>query len=236
MATITIDGQMGSGGRDLGVSVARILEADYVDRWILAEAAKRMGATVEALSQKEKQTGRISERIAGMLQTLLERSAVAGAGGDPYFGPGIEAILARPYEEITPSPITKGQELDDSTFIDVTSGVIKDMATMGNVVIVGRGSCVILKDDPAVLHVGVVAELHDRIERIMERLHLDRAEAEKYTKNSDRARRTYFKKFFKVSPMDPMLYHVVINMSTMSFDYATTLIAEMAKSLESGKL
>ncbi len=233
---ITIDGQMGSGGRDLGVNIARVLGGDYLDRWILAEAAKRIGATVEALSQKEQETGSLSERIARLLQALLERSAVAGAGGDPYFGPGIEAVLARPYEELSASPITRAQELDDQRFKEVTTEVIKDMAKVGNAVIIGRGGCVILKDEPSVLHVGVVAELDDRIARIMDRHHLEKEDAEKYTNNWDKAREAYFRKFFKVSAMDPMLYHVVINTSTMSLDYATDVIIKIAKDLEDEKL
>ena len=236
MPVVTIDGQIGSGGLDLGVQVARALGADYLDRLVLAEAAKRIGATVEALSQKEQETGRLGERIARLLQTLLERSAVAGSGGDPYFGPGIETILARPYEEISGATITRAQELDDERFIKATTEVINDVAEMGNAVIIGRGGCVILKDSASVLHVGVVAELEDRIARIMEREHLDRDEAEKHTVELEKAREAYFKKFFKMSPLDPMLYHIVINTSIIGLDYAEGVVIQAARDLQEGKL
>ena len=236
MPVVTIDGQIGSGGLDLGVRVARALGADYLDRLVLAEAAKRIGATVEALSQKEQETGRLGERIARLLQTLLERSAVAGSGGDPYFGPGIETILARPYEEISGATITRAQELDDERFIKATTEVINDVAEMGNAVIIGRGGCVILKDSASVLHVGVVAELEDRITRIMEREHLDREEAEKRTVELEKAREAYFRKFFKMPPLDPMLYHIVINTSIISLDYAEGIVIQAARDLQEGKL
>ena len=41
MAVVTLNGATGVGGPEVGVEVARLLKADYVDRLLLAEAAKR---------------------------------------------------------------------------------------------------------------------------------------------------------------------------------------------------
>ena len=166
----------------------------------------------------------------------MERSAVAGSGVDPYFGPGLETILAQSYEEIVNRPITRAQELDDQRFIETITEVIRDLARSGNAVILGRGGCVILKDMPSVLHVGLVARLEDRIVRLMARDHLEREEAEKYTMDSDKAREAYFRRFFKVSPLDPNLYDMVLNTSAMSLDYVTDLITQAANDLEKGKM
>lgn len=236
MAVLTVDGQVGSGARDLGVEVARAIGADYFERLVLAEAAKRLGATVQALSQKEQQTGKLKERMGRLLQVLLERSAAAGGGADPYFGPGIETILTRPYEEVTRTPITHAQELDDQRFISATIGVIRDLAKGGNVVIIGRGGCVILKDMPKVLHVGVIASLEDRIRRLMQRDQMDRKEAEKAAIESEKAREAYFRKFFKVSSFDPMLYHMILNLSVMSVDSASGLVVQAVRDLEEGRM
>ena len=95
MTVITINGQAGSAVLEIGAEVARRLGFDYVDRLILAEAAKRLGATVEALAEMEQRVLSCGERIARFLQTLLERSAAAGTGGDPYFGPDIGVLLGQ---------------------------------------------------------------------------------------------------------------------------------------------
>ena len=50
MAVVTVNGEYGSRARESGERVAQLLDANYVDRLILTEAAKRMGATVEALA------------------------------------------------------------------------------------------------------------------------------------------------------------------------------------------
>ena len=53
MAIITIGGLTGSGGRHIGKAVAETLGFDYIDRLILSDAAKQIGATVEAMQEKE---------------------------------------------------------------------------------------------------------------------------------------------------------------------------------------
>ena len=97
MPLITFNGPIGSGGPEIGLEVSNKLNIDYVDRLILAEAAKRIGATVQAVVRKEQKLPRTRDRIGRFAQNLLERSAMSGAGGEPYFGPGIEVLLSRDY-------------------------------------------------------------------------------------------------------------------------------------------
>ena len=235
MAVVTIDGQMGSGAPEVGALVARRLEADYVDRLVLAEAAKRMGATVEAVEEKVLESASFMARLSRAFRTLLERSAVAGSGGDPYFGTGWENLLARPYAENEESEITSAQELDDQRFISTYRDVITDIAQGGNVVIVGHGASIILAEHPSALHVAVVASMEDRIARIMRRESLDRKTAEKYTIDQENARLSYFKRYLKVSARDPMFYHIVLNVSNVKDEYAAELISNAAVTIEGGR-
>ncbi|MBI4298754.1 MAG: cytidylate kinase-like family protein [Chloroflexi bacterium] len=235
MAVVTIDGQIGGGPRLIGPSVARLLGADYVDRLILAEAARRIPATVEVLAKREQTIPRFVERIAGLMEKAMERSAMAGVGGDPYMGPGLGTILMQPYDLASKPAATRAQELDDRLFIEVVTEVIRELANAGNVVIIGRGGCAIVKDLPHVLRVAVVAKLEDRISSNMEREHLDRPAAEKFTIETEKARVAYFRKFFKVDPYDPLLYHMIVNISVMNPEHAAEMIAQAAKALETGR-
>ena len=159
MAVVTLNGQIGSGGPEVGLEVAHHLHADYVDRLILAEAAKRIGATVQAVAGKESEVTRRRDRLGRFFQNVLERSAMSGAGGEPYFGPGVDVLLSRDYYSEDEEPITLAHEVDDKKYIEVTTTVIKDLAHEGNVVIVGRAGNLILKGEPGVLHVGTVAPM-----------------------------------------------------------------------------
>ena len=58
MPVITINGPVGSGAIEVGQLVAQELSLNYVDRLVLAQAAKRVPAPVGALLDKEQRIDR----------------------------------------------------------------------------------------------------------------------------------------------------------------------------------
>jgi cytidylate kinase len=231
MTVITIEGRTGSGAPDIGRVVAKELGLDFVDRLLLAQIAKRVGSTVEALVETERRAPTLVDRAARLIQRMLERSAVAGTGGDPYFGPGVEVLLSRPYREIEEPVVTSAHQLGENDFIRTTREVVVDLAEVGNVVILSRGGGAILRERPGVLRVGLVAKLEDRVGRIMLREHLDMDHARVFVQQSDEAQHKYFQDAFGTTPIDPFLYHVMWNTSEVGVEYAARTIAEMARSM-----
>lgn len=231
MTVITIEGRVGAGAPELGMLVARELGIDFVDRLILAEIARRVGATVGALADQERRVPSFVNRLTQSVQRMLHRSAVAGMGGDPYFGPGVEHLLSRPYTEMDDQPATTSAELDEVHFMDTTAAVIRDIAAADNVVILSRGGGAILKDMPNVLRVGVVAGMEDRINRVMDRQKLDTEAAKAHIQHADRAQHRYFEKAFKSSPIDPFLYHFMWNTSAVSIAYAAQVTIDAANEM-----
>ena len=237
MAVITLSGLAGGGARALGPIVAQKTGADYVDRLILASVAREVGATVEALHQREERPPTRGERFSRVLQRILARSAATGAGGDPYFGPGIPTFLTEEYEDVIQPTITRGHELEDEKYFDAIRSVIRALAAQGNVVIVGRGANVILRDVSSVLRVGVVARLEDRVRVIIAREHLDEEQALRTIEARDQARALHFSQAFGLDvPDSPELYHLVINTSDVDLDYAADLIIEADNALQDGSL
>ena len=237
MTVITIGGLAGAGARTIGPLVAQRLGADYVDRLILTDVARHVGATVEALHQREERPPTTGERFSRLLQRILERSAVTGAGGDPYFGPGVAAFLTEEYEDLPQPTITRGHELEDDKYIEGVRKVMREVAASGNVVLVGRGGHVILRDLPEVLRVGFVAPVEARINVIVHREHLDLQQATATVEARDRARAYYFKRFFDIDePDSPELYHFVINASEINHDYAVELIIHACEAMRNGVL
>ena len=230
MPVVTVEGPLGAGAPEVGVIVSKLLDADYVDRAILADAARTMGTTVQVLEIKH---GRIPlrARIAQFLQTMLERSAMSSGAGEPYAFYNVDYVLGEDYTDLAQEPLTAAQRLNDEHFIEATGSVIRDLAAGGNVVIIGRGSTMFLKDFPGVLHVGLVAPMEVRIRNIQEREHLSAEEAEELANNMERARVAYFRKFFKVDPNDPTLYNIVLNMAHVGADTLAEIIAHSATDL-----
>ncbi len=232
MPIITIEGRVGAGAPDLGRLVARQMEIDFVDRLILAQVARRVNATMRALVDQERRVPSLVNRLAMRVQRVLERSAVAGMGGDPYFGPGVEDLISRQYSEYEEEPHTTAEEVDDERFIATTREVIQDIADQGDIVILSRGGAAILRERPDVLRVGVVGRMEDRARRVAERENISIEEAREFIAHSDTAQHRYFEKAFGTSPIDPFLYHFMWNTSDVGIEYAAKTIVEAAGELE----
>ena len=237
MYTITLGGMSGGGARDIGPLVAQKLKADYVDRIFLSNVAKDVCATVEALHQREEKLPTRSEKWIHVIQRLLERSAVTGSAGDPYFGPGITALLTEEYEDIPQPTITRGHEVEDEVYIEALESAMKEMAADGDVVFIGRGGHVILKDMPNVLRVGVVASFEDRVKTLMSRETIDRDNAMVTLEQRDQARKHFFKKYFELDePDNPNLFHFTTNSSEISINYAADMVIQNLNSFADGRM
>jgi len=233
MPVITINGPVGGGPIEVGQMVSQLLGINYVDRMVFAEAAKLVRSPVGVLIEKEQRVVRFRERLGRFLQTMLERSAIAGVSGEPYFGRGIEMLPAETYIELAGDPSSSGQSLNDKAFIDATTSVVQDLARAGDVVIIGRGANMILADAPGVMHVGLVAPMEVRVRTAMDRENFSREEAQKYVEELEQARVIFFRKFFKADPFNPSLYHIMLNMGVVQPKTAAEIVAHAAGCLAS---
>jgi cytidylate kinase len=233
MPVITINGPVGSGAIEVGQLVAQELSLNYVDRLVLAQAAKRVPAPVGALLDKEQRVDRFRDRLVRFLQTMLERSAFSPDDYRPYFGVPIEMLPGGTYSELAQDLSSATQKVSDQAFIEAITTVVNDLYQAGDVLIIGRGANVILADAPGAIHVGMLAPLEVRVATIMEREHLTREDAEAYVEEVEQARIKFFRKFFKVDPNDPSLYHLMLNLGQMRLETAAEVIACMAKELRS---
>ncbi len=102
--------------------------------------------------------------------------------------------------------------------------IIEELASEGQVIIVGRAGQVILQDDPAVFHIKILAPLNVRIERIASRGNIPSQAARAQIEQSDRTRRCYLKRHYHVEWRNPELYDLVINTLRMDVEKAAILI------------
>jgi cytidylate kinase len=100
------------------------------------------------------------------------------------------------------------------------------LAELGNVIIVGRGANIVTARLPRVLHVRLVADLEDRIERVCHEYNKTPTEARHYCLEEDPARTRYMKTYFKTDINDPLHYHLVINTSRFDFETTARMIGE----------
>ena len=231
MPVITVSGAIGSGAREIAELAARQSGLDYVDREILARAAQSLGVSVTAVEQRDERPATLGERLASMLRTFLERSAVAG--GDPALGPeGLGIVLSRRYGDIMGESPSEPPDVDERRYIDTITGVIEALAQSGNVVLLGRGSPIILRDRSDSLHVLTTAPQDLRVRRVALRDEMPPEEATRRVHDSDRGRVAFHRKFFKVDADDPSLFDLVIHTGRLSYEVAADLVVKAARSLE----
>ena len=231
MPVITINGPIGSGPVTIGQMVSQRLNLNFVDRLIFTQAARLVGKPVGALIDKEQRVVRFRDRLASFLQNMLERSAMSGVSGEPYFGRGIDAFPHETYAELAGGGVTAALKVDDKAFIEATTTVVNDLYRQGDVVIIGRGANIILADTPGVIHVGLMAPLEVRLQTVMQREHMDRDEAQVFVEEVEEARIAFFRKFFKVHPNEPSMYHMMLNMEKMQPKTAAEVIVHAAGDL-----
>ncbi len=122
--------------------------------------------------------------------------------------------------------------IDRNKFFHHLQMIIYEYAQKNNVVIVGRGGQILLKDLPGVLHVRVFAPLDVRIRRIMEQQGVKEKQALRLLRRSDEDSAGFIQSFFKVDWEDPSFYDLAINTQRLSVDTGVMMILEAIQSPE----
>ena len=234
MSVITIGGLSGGGGRKIGPLLAKDLDFDYVDRLILTNASKSINASISAVSQIEERPRTLGERFSAKLQKILDTAAVTSSNIDPYFGPYLTSYLTEEFENVNSKTFLENpHEIDEHMLFESINKTIHELSESGDIILVGRGAHILLKDNPKALRVGIISEWEDRIKNIIEREKIDKQTAEQKIINRDQSRSTYFKRFFGIdNPDDPKHYHIVINASNVTVQNAIEAIKFMYKQIQ----
>jgi cytidylate kinase len=112
--------------------------------------------------------------------------------------------------------------------VQQTTKTILRLASLGRVILVGRGAEVVTKRLPYVFHVRLVATLEKRVEHAGQYYNLAAAEAAKKVREEDQARRRYLRRYFDADIDDPLLYDLVINTGRLGFARSAELIGQAA--------
>ena len=122
--------------------------------------------------------------------------------------------------------------IDRTKFFHHLQMIIYGFAQKNNIVIVGRGGQVLLKDLPGVLNIRVIAPFDVRLRRIMEQQGIKEKQAFRLLQRSDEDSAGFIQTFFKADWEDPCLYDLVINTQKLSVDSAIMMILEAIQAPE----
>jgi cytidylate kinase len=112
--------------------------------------------------------------------------------------------------------------------VQQTTRTILRLASLGRVILVGRGANVVTKRLRYVFHVRLVAPLEKRVQHAAQFYNLTAADAAEKVREEDHARRRYLRRYFDADIDDPLLYDLVINTGRLGFARSAELIAQAA--------
>ncbi|MDD4082354.1 MAG: cytidylate kinase-like family protein [Sphaerochaetaceae bacterium] len=205
---IAIGREFGSGGREIGVRVAKRLGIKFYDKELLHLTAEQSRFSEKNLENFEEKR-----------PSFLSSSSV------PLFG-----SVMRSSVDIFPSFYQLST--NDQIFID-QSNCIKQIADDKGCVIVGRCAGYVLSDNPDLVNVFICANLEDRINRKLAlqkeecekgKKELSYKEMEKLAKYIDKERSRYYEYYTHERWGDSRNYDLSINASSVGIDGAVELI------------
>jgi cytidylate kinase len=101
-----------------------------------------------------------------------------------------------------------------------------ELAAKDNVILLGRGVQVVLKEFPGIFHVRIVAPQQSRIKQIAAEQSLSEQAASDYMHSQDNQRRALIQSIYKIDLNNFELYDLVINTAEFSIEAAAELIAQ----------
>ena len=200
---ITIARQFGSGGREIGERIAKLLGIPLIDKELIKDAAAKGEISEEIIKNSDESAAN------SLLYTLAMGSNVLGT--TIHFG----------YK----------MPINDKLFI-LQSEAIKNYAAKGSCVIIGRCADYVLRDEPSLFRIFIYGDLDHRRERVKERHpELKSSQVIDVINKTDKRRASYYNFYTgnKWGKYDN--YDMAINSSTFGIDETAELIAAAVKKL-----
>jgi cytidylate kinase len=203
---ITINRELGSGGRTVGKKLAEKLNVAFYDKALINELKKKFQLDTE---QIEKLKSGKSDWWREFINSAM------------YMGQGMNEMWY--YQRMTGN---EGYLVTSSDMFKMDKEILTQVAAEDSCIIAGRNGFSVFADHPNHLSIFIQAPLEYRIQRIMGKQNLTREEAEKVIKKVDEMRESYVKKYAGTSRYDTRNYDLVVNMEGKTEDEVVELILQ----------
>lgn len=208
MHVVTISREYGSGGGEIAMRLAKALGWRLVDHEAVVQVAHELGISVTDAEAQDEHAESLGMRLLSGLSMM-----------QPPVSNALQTLYI-PNEQMYHEALRK---------------VIEQALTSHQVVIVGRGSQMLLRERRDILHVRIIAPFEQRIAYVMQREGLSRENAESRIRYKEGGRERYLQMQYHQHPADPLLYDLVVNVATLGLDDAVELI-QMALKQKASRL
>ena len=204
---ITINRELGSGGRSIGEKLAQRLNVPFYDK-----------ALIQGLKEKYELTTEEIERLKGQKHN--------------WWADFKRSLKIMP-SYAAPQIISSKDEIPDFLITDdifqTETEILKGIADDESCVIAGRSGFFVFRDHPNHLSILIQASLEYRISRLVEKRGISREEAQSIIKEVDTGRENYVKKYTGTSRYDTRNYDIVLNADEHTEEEIVELILQYIK-------
>ena len=206
---ITINRELGSGGRTIGKKLAERLNVPFYDK-----------ALIKALTKKYKLSVKEIEELKGRNHSWwAEFKRAMNIGAEM----GVSQYHYRAKFSDMPDMLTTDE------MFSTEQEVLRGIATDESCVIAGRSGFFVFREHPNHLSILIQASMDYRIERVARKQNLTAEEARKAIEQVDKMRENYVKKYTGFSRYDTRNYDLVLRADGKTEDELVDIILQYMK-------
>ena len=194
---ITINREVGSGGRTVGRIVAEKLGVKYCDKAVIDGLTQKFGLSTERIEEIKAQKKSWWNDINNYYQTLVNSATM---------------------------PMEAEVKLDNATMFETEKHILQDLAAHESCVVAGRTGFMVFCEWPNHMNVFIQASMEHRVKRVMRRQQVNEQEARDIIARMDATREAYIKKYEDTSRYDTRNYQLVISMDDLTEEDAAEII------------
>ena len=196
---ITINRELGSGGRTIGRLLSEKLGVPFYDKAVIDGLTQKFGLSPERIEEIKAQKKSWWNDINTYYQTLVNSANM---------------------------PMEAEVKLDNASMFETEQHILQELATHSSCVVAGRTGFMVFREWPNHLNVFIQASMPHRIQRVMRRQNVSEQEACDIIAKMDTTREAYIKKYEDTSRYDTRNYQLVISMDDLSEDDAAEIIMD----------
>lgn len=204
---ITINREMGSGGRTIGRKLAEKLGVEFYYKSVIKGLEKKFNLTAEEV---EKQKG----REHGWWASIKRQLTGSVVSSSPFL----------------PKVADEAELLDTDDIFKAETEILKGIAEEESCVIAGRSGFFVFRDHPNHMNILIQASMPHRVQRVVSKQNITEEKARKAIEKVDKMRENYVNKYTGTSRYDTRNYDLVISMDRMSEDAAVAIIMDYINS------
>ena len=205
---ITINRELGSGGRTVGEKLAAKLGVQFYDKALIKALEEKYNLTVEEI---ENLKGRNHSWWAEFARSFLL------------------AEKAKSMYDNQTSVLDEPDVLTTDEMYETEQSILRNIAEAESCVIAGRLGFSVFRNHPNHLSILIQAPMEQRIERVAQKQNMSWEKAQKVIMKVDKMRENYVSTYAKTSRYDTRNYDLVISMAGHTEDEVVDLIMQYIK-------